>query len=336
MSKKMKKREWRRSKRRRKALLFKYVQFQKVVAYIDKRSWGRRSRGNPEVTLSYYHHLLTSSGRVGWKLVLVAHLFTMWLIKCSHGQYFHQVLLMALVGSSGHPRYCEIQSQTGLPVTGLPVTWKHMIFCQWIYPYVDFLCHREVHMVWQLEFLLLQDQFYFLVFHEEKLDSHYATSFCPPLSPIACTRKPLLPNNRSRWNWSFTLQLSDTPVSETDVVKLASNTRPAIPNDICSRAKFNLSVTPCCFVSVQTPHLNYHLHLLPGHCFLGHLGQYFWDIPSHSLPACALFRCLQLPSSSVHTSALCHPCLTISIRKQFSFWTCCTAVIQNAAFENSP
>lgn len=64
------------------------------------------------MTFFYYHHLLTFYGRVEWEMVLPAHLFTVWLIKCSHGQYLHQVLLLALEGSSGHPRYCEAQSQT--------------------------------------------------------------------------------------------------------------------------------------------------------------------------------------------------------------------------------
>lgn len=145
----------------------------------------------------------------------------------------------------------------------------------------------KVHMIWQLEFLLLQEQSFTSSFFANR--SWILTvlpAFVSPFSPIAYSIKPLLPNKRYTWhpnpNWTFTLWLSDTPVLEIDV-ELASSNQACY--SICSRAKFSLSITLSCFVSVQIPHLKYHLHPLAGNCFLGHLGQYFWDILSHSLPA---------------------------------------------------
>lgn len=176
-----------------------------------------------------------------------------------------------------------------VPNCGLPVTWKHRNFCQWMYARFDFLCCIEVHVVWQLEFLLLQEQSFTSWFHVKRSwILALLPAFVPPLSPIACSRKPLLPKQIHMKLNLHSLAVWHSCLRNWCCGAGIQPTRYTIHTDICSRAKFCLSITLSCFVSVQTPRLKYHLllvHPLPGDYFLGHLGHHFWDILSHSLLA---------------------------------------------------
>lgn len=187
-------------------------------------------------------------------------------------------------------------------------------------------------MLWKLEFLPLQEQSFTSWFFMKR---SWILIVLPAFVSL-CLPLPAAENHFSQTTDTHETEPSQpsclTPLSQKLMLwSWHQTTRYATHNDIYSRAKFSLSITLSCFVSVQTLHLKYNLllvHRLPGDCFLGTaLFGYSVPISPFEVPPAAKQQCTHISTES--------PRPYHHYQETVLFWTCCTAVTESTP-ENSP